>query len=513
MKQLEFSSINFKYPRESSILEFKEASFALPKTFWETVSAFANSQGGQIVLGIQEDKKSKTYTIKGVYDPGGIRKALFNENNNPSKINMPIITENDVIEYKVSGYTIIQINIRKASNEERPIYLNGSSENCYIRTDDGDRKATFQQYKYFIVDSQSEVDTELLNNYDMDDLVETDVLSYKELMAKNTNNDELLNKDNFEFLKDIGVFKRDRASEEKKYKLTVGGLLFFGSFNSITQRFPYFQLDYFRYSNNRSNNWIDRISTGDMNFPSLNIYSFYKLVLDKLITGIPDAFVQDEALTRSSYHADLKEAVKEALVNVLMHPYYDGEQPVKIVDRGGYFEFTNPGEMRVSIESFLRGATSISRNPIISTLFRKIGVSEKAASGGPRIYKAATKNHLHFPDIVSLNNGTLVRIWKIDLLSSLKDDNIQLSHNEEQVLRFAQESIVFRFADIKLAIGKQFKNDYSLRQGINMLIDKNIVLVSGKGRATIYQLNLSDTQNEIEGLRFMKQVEDIIYGD
>lgn len=140
-----------------------------------------------------------------------------------------------------------------------------------------------------------------------------------------------------------------------------------------------------------------------------------------------------------------------------------------------FFEFSNPGEMRVSVESFLRGATSISRNPIISTLFRKIGVSEKAASGGPRIYKAATKNHLHFPDIISLNNTTLVRIWKIDLLSALKDDNINLSQEEEKIIKFTQENIAFKFADIKLAIGMFFKNDYMLRKSINMLVDKNIL--------------------------------------
>lgn len=511
MEQIEFLSENFTYPKESNILEFKEASFALPKSFWESVSAFANSQGGQIVLGIQENQKEKSFKIKGVDDPDRIIKTLFNENNNQAKINMPIISQNDVIKYKVFSHTVIQVNVRKVNNEERPVYLNNSSQNCYVRTDDGDRKATFQQYKYFIVDSQSEVDTELLDNYDMDDLDLTDILSYKKLMAKNMNDSEIINKDNFDFLKDIGVFKRDRTSSLKKYKLTVGGLLFFGKFNSITQRFPHFQLDYFKYLNSRSNDWTDRVSSGDMNFPSLNVYSFYNLVLDKLIAGIPDLFLQDEELTRSSYHADLKEAAKEALVNVLMHPYYDGEQPVKIIDCGEFFEFSNPGEMRVSVESFLRGATSISRNPIISTLFRKIGVSEKAASGGPRIYKAATKNHLHFPDIISLNNTTLVRIWKIDLLSALKDDNINLSQEEEKILKFTQENIAFKFADIKLAIGMFFKNDYMLRKSINMLVDKNILFVSGKGKATIYQLKLSETQNELEGLRFIKRLEDIMY--
>ena len=40
---------------ETAKLEFKESKNALPHSFWESYSAFANTDGGIILLGIKED--------------------------------------------------------------------------------------------------------------------------------------------------------------------------------------------------------------------------------------------------------------------------------------------------------------------------------------------------------------------------------------------------------------------------------------------------------------------------
>ena len=41
---------------ESQTLEFKESLFELPDDLWETYSAFANTEGGEIVLGVKQNR-------------------------------------------------------------------------------------------------------------------------------------------------------------------------------------------------------------------------------------------------------------------------------------------------------------------------------------------------------------------------------------------------------------------------------------------------------------------------
>lgn len=178
----------------------------------------------------------------------------------------------------------------KLSSYSRPITAFGKA---YIRTGDGDRVATKEQLKYFTVESQSEIDTHLLpSTYTIEDLDAESIKEYRKIIEEkgiiNTNS-QLSDQD---FLYSIGVFRKDRLSNSNEYHLTDGGLLFFGKYISITDRFPRFQLDYQQYNSDNSTNWNDRVSAGDMNYPTLNIFSFYNLVLTKIEANVPDPFIQ-----------------------------------------------------------------------------------------------------------------------------------------------------------------------------------------------------------------------------
>jgi ATP-dependent DNA helicase RecG len=68
---------------EGPALEFKEAAQSLPKSFFETVCAFLNLDGGLIILGVADDG-----TVTGVARDSVDRMKTESANlsNNPSKL-------------------------------------------------------------------------------------------------------------------------------------------------------------------------------------------------------------------------------------------------------------------------------------------------------------------------------------------------------------------------------------------------------------------------------------------
>ena len=80
---------------ETNRLECKSAKGGFPKSFWESYSAFANMDGGTIVLGVSEPRKG-TFVVEGVERPAVLVKTLWDSVNNPEKISANVLFDRHV---------------------------------------------------------------------------------------------------------------------------------------------------------------------------------------------------------------------------------------------------------------------------------------------------------------------------------------------------------------------------------------------------------------------------------
>lgn len=125
--------------RETNRIEAKRATGGLPRSIWETYSAFANSDGGVILLGVVESKKDKTLFPVELPDPWRLVAQFWELVENPRVVSKNILKKSDVKVEEADGKEIVVINVPKAKPQDKPVYIGGNPlTGSYYRRDDGD---------------------------------------------------------------------------------------------------------------------------------------------------------------------------------------------------------------------------------------------------------------------------------------------------------------------------------------------------------------------------------------
>ena len=213
---------------ERVTLECKWAKAEVPKELWNTYSAFANTIGGMILLGVEERRKetdpAKRFEITGVDNHQKILTDFWNTINS-DKVNENILVEKDVEVVDLDGKKIVCIHVPMADFRMKPIYLNGNVyKGTYRRNHEGDYHCTERQVRAMIRDSfEDGNDGILIEHYNMDD-IDLDTLHRYRTLFRVWNNDHVWNEvDDKTFLRNLGGYIVNR--EEGKEGLSMAGLM------------------------------------------------------------------------------------------------------------------------------------------------------------------------------------------------------------------------------------------------------------------------------------------------
>jgi len=174
-----------------------------------------------------------------------------------------------------------------------------------------------------------------------------------------------------------------RSEKNSSLHPTAAGLLMFGYNHEIVKEFPSYFLDY-REAPDENNRWIDRVVSNAGTW-SGNLFDFYFMVAEKLMMGIKTPFALDEKMVRID-DTPVHKAIREALVNALVHANYYEDRGLIIIKKQNSFEFSNPGSLRISPEAAINGGLSDPRNSTVFTMFTLINIGERAGSGLSNIF-------------------------------------------------------------------------------------------------------------------------------
>lgn len=369
---------------EDQDIEFKSADGGLPNDVWETISAFANTDGGYIVLGVSEGRGG--LTISGVSKPEGLLKNFWNNHNNLQKLSTPICSNSDVEVLKIEAKNLVIIRVPRATRTQRPVYINNNPMiGTFKRNFEGDYRCTREEVQQMLRDNSSEPqDTKILEGFNLTDLDLETLKSFRQRFSSREPDHPWLALEDRDLLIQLGGWRRDRNTN--KEGLTIAGLLMFGRERSILDALPHYQLDYQeQLSKDPEIRWTYRLTLDGKWEP--NLFNFYYRVYSRLVNDISVPFQLDkDAVRRGETH--VHEALREALVNTLIHADHLSTRPLVVTKYTNGFLFSNPGRLRISIQQLYDGGISDPRNPNLQKMFQMLGLGEKAGSGFGKILRA-----------------------------------------------------------------------------------------------------------------------------
>ncbi|MBP1908607.1 AlbA family DNA-binding domain-containing protein [Methanolobus bombayensis] len=364
---------------EGKTLEFKR-DISSPRNILKTLVAFANTAGGRLLIGIEDD----TREILGVKNPLDEEERLCNliaDNIEPRLVpNVELLSLEDK--------TLLSVEVYPSGLRPHWMRKEGSDEGVYVRLGSTNRKA----------------DRELIAELKRT----TAGISFDEQPLPDRTDDDL------DFEAASACFERHRKRVKKDLESlrlvvlhqghlvpTVGGMLLFGKDRETI--FPDSWIQCGRFIGKDKADIFDHI----------DIHEHLPVAVEKVMEFLKKHAMRGadfSELRRKDVWSIPLTILREAVINAVVHGDYSQRgAPVRVAFFDDRIEIENPGILLpgLTVEDMLQGVSKI-RNHVIARVFRELDLIEQWGSGVRRMFNEAEALGLPQPEIIEV--GMRVRL-------------------------------------------------------------------------------------------------------
>ncbi|HSW29712.1 MAG TPA: ATP-binding protein [Longimicrobiales bacterium] len=481
------------YATDHQSVECKASRGGTPQRLWQTLSAFANTRGGGVlILGVAEDASFETV---GVDD---VRRVTQDVASLCDSMEPPIRAL--IRPHKFEEKPVIVAEVPETTVTQKPCYYKGAglANGAFIRVADGDRRLTpYEVHVMLSSRGQPREDCEAVEGTSTRDLHEE--LTQRFIKRLRELRPPYRNQDDAHLLRTMGVTaERDGATV-----LTLGGLLALGS--EPQRWFPELGLTFVAYPGENIGELGPR---GERFSDEARVGGPVPLMIEPIIKVL-----QRNMKRRSVVHGLGREnqweypltAIREALVNALVHRDLSAlarGTPVQVQLFGDRLTIVNPGGLHgpVSVEELGETGISSSRNAVLMRILEDTPVPgedylvcENRGSGigamlvalrdagmsPPLFHDSVAIFRITFPNHTLFDQGTLS--W----LASIGGDSLTDSQRVGlALLRNGQELSNEVFRKFNALDSRQATRE------LKALVDRGLVESHSSGRWTTYHLSM-----------------------
>lgn len=381
---------------EGLYFERKNSKIA-PKDLANAIAAFANANGGVLVVGINDDGVVEGFNDVGINKFNELQKVTTTFLKYPPKFEIEII---NVLNYKKQKDNIMVFHIEPALNN----VVKNTKDEVYMRQGDSSIKLNLEQIRSLEYDHRErDFEAEIVKNSSLEDL-DLEVLAlYKKILNTDLSYEEILTARGF-----IQEYNGKKV-------LTTAGILLFGK--NPTKYLPGARVRVIKFEGTEFKVGTEINIVKDKTFD----FCLYKTI-EEAKKFIDSQLREFTHLNNQGIFETIPEypefAWFEGLVNGVTHRDYSnsGEHiTVKLYD--DRMEIQSPGKLGGFVTINTMKNKRYSRNPQIARVLNEFGVVRELNEGVKRIYQEMENYFLEEPIFSEPNMTSVLLILKNNIMT------------------------------------------------------------------------------------------------